>query len=41
MPASDVTDGVVRVGGTILRPHQPQSLAVAAYLDWRADGAYG
>ena len=34
MPAGDVTDGVVRVGGTIRRPHQPQSLAVAAYLDW-------
>lgn len=26
MPAGDVTDGVVRVGGTIRRPHQPQSL---------------
>ena len=24
MPAGDVTDGVVRVGGTIRRPHQPQ-----------------
>ena len=29
MPAGDVTDGVVRVGGTIRRPHQPQSPAVA------------
>jgi hypothetical protein len=37
MPAGDVTDGVVRVGGTIRRPHQPQSLAVAAYLDWLED----
>jgi Phosphotransferase enzyme family len=34
MPAGDVTDGVVRVGGTIRRPHQPQSYAVACYLDW-------
>ena len=25
MPAGDVTEGVVRVGGTIRRPHQPQS----------------
>lgn len=33
MPAGDVTDGVVRVGGTIRRPHQPQPPAVAAYLD--------
>ncbi len=23
MPAGDVTEGVVRVGGTIRRPHQP------------------
>ncbi|MET4135105.1 hypothetical protein [Pseudarthrobacter sp. PvP090] len=29
MPAGDVTDGVVRVGGTIRRPHLPQSRAVA------------
>ncbi len=34
MPAGDVTEGVVRVGGTIRRPHQPQSFAVADYLDW-------
>ena len=41
MPAGDVTDGVVRVGGTIRRPHQPQSLAVAAYLDWLEDAGFG
>lgn len=28
----DVTVGVVRVGDTVRRPHQPQSAAVAAYL---------
>jgi hypothetical protein len=33
LPKGDVTEGVVRVGGTVRRPHQPQSLAVAAYLD--------
>lgn len=33
LPRGDVTDGVVRVGRTVRRPHQPQSLAVAAYLD--------
>jgi hypothetical protein len=32
-PKGDVTEGVVRVGGTVRRPHQPQSLAVAGYLD--------
>ncbi|MGO4804560.1 phosphotransferase [Arthrobacter sp. 2MCAF15] len=40
MPAGDVTDGVVRVGGTIRRPHQPQSLAVAEYLDWLEDAGF-
>ena len=40
MPAGDVTDGVVRVGGTIRRPHQPQSFAVAAYLDWLEDAGF-
>lgn len=40
MPAGDVTEGVVRVGGTIRRPHQPQSLAVAAYLDWLEDAGF-
>lgn len=29
----DVTEGVVRSGGTVRRPAQPQSPAVAAYLD--------
>ena len=33
LPRGDVTDGVVRVGTTVRRPHQPQSLAVAGYLD--------
>jgi Ser/Thr protein kinase RdoA (MazF antagonist) len=33
LPAGDVTEGVVRVGSTVRRPHQPQSFAVGAYLD--------
>ncbi len=33
LPEGDVTEGVVRVGGTVRRPHQPQSPAVAALLD--------
>jgi hypothetical protein len=33
LPKGDVTEGVVRVGDTVRRPHQPQSLAVADYLD--------
>jgi hypothetical protein len=33
LPAGDVTEGVVRVGDTVRRPHQPQSFAVGAYLD--------
>mgnify|MGYP003874889615 FL=1 len=40
MPAGDVTDGVVRVGGTIRRPHQPQSFAVGGYLDWLEDAGF-
>jgi hypothetical protein len=40
MPAGDVTEGVVRVGGTIRRPHQPQSYAVADYLDWLEDAGF-
>ena len=40
MPAGDVTEGVVRVGGTIRRPHQPQSFAVAGYLDWLEDAGF-
>src|SRR5450830_82248 len=40
MPAGDVTEGVVRVGSTIRRPHQPQSLAVAGYLDWLEDAGF-
>lgn len=33
LPAGDVTEGVVRIGDTVRRPHQSQSYAVAAYLD--------
>jgi len=33
LPRGDVTEGVVRVGDTVRRPHQPQSWAVAEYLD--------
>ncbi|WP_198295511.1 aminoglycoside phosphotransferase family protein [Diaminobutyricimonas sp. LJ205] len=33
LPSGDVTEGVVRVGDTVRRPHQPQSFAVGAYLD--------
>lgn len=32
LPRGDVTEGVVRVGGTVRRPHQPQSDSVARYL---------
>ncbi|HEX5533407.1 MAG TPA: aminoglycoside phosphotransferase family protein [Actinomycetales bacterium] len=32
LPRGDVTDGVVRVGGTVRRPRQATSAAVAAYL---------
>lgn len=32
LPRGDVTEGVVRVGDTVRRPHQPQSPAVAGYL---------
>jgi hypothetical protein len=40
LPAGDVTEGVVRVGGTVRRPHQPQSYAVADYLDWLEDAGF-
>ncbi|WP_445155649.1 phosphotransferase [Arthrobacter sp. Hor0625] len=40
LPAGDVTEGVVRVGRTTRRPHQPQSLAVAEYLDWLEDAGF-
>jgi hypothetical protein len=33
LPRGDVTEGVVRVGATVRRPHQSPSLAVAGYLD--------
>ena len=32
LPAGDVTEGVVRIGDTVRRPHQATSAAVAAYL---------
>lgn len=32
LPAGDVTVGVVRIGETVRRPHQPSSAAVADYL---------
>ncbi|MFJ5697310.1 aminoglycoside phosphotransferase family protein [Arthrobacter sp. NPDC093139] len=40
LPAGDVTEGVLRVGGTVRRPHQPQSYAVADYLDWLEDAGF-
>ncbi|UKA54704.1 aminoglycoside phosphotransferase family protein [Arthrobacter sp. FW305-BF8] len=40
LPAGDVTNGVVRVGGTVRRPHQLQSHAVADYLDWLEDAGF-
>jgi hypothetical protein len=33
LPAGDVTEGVVRIGDTVRRPHQDTSPAVAAYLN--------
>jgi hypothetical protein len=33
LPPGDVTEGVVRIGATARRPHQPTSLAVAHYPD--------
>ena len=33
LPAGDVTEGIVRIGDTVRRPHKSQSYAVAAYLD--------
>jgi hypothetical protein len=33
LPSGDVTEGVVRIGTTVRRPHQPTSVAVAHYLD--------
>lgn len=40
LPSGDVTEGVVRVGETVRRPHQPQSLSVAAYLDHLEDAGF-
>jgi hypothetical protein len=33
LPKGDVTEGVVRIGDTVRRPHQPHSDAVTEYLD--------
>ena len=33
LPAGDVTEGVVRIGDTVRRPHQATSVAVTAYLE--------
>jgi phosphotransferase family enzyme len=33
LPRGDVTEGVVRIGDTVRRPHQETSALVAAYLD--------
>jgi Ser/Thr protein kinase RdoA (MazF antagonist) len=33
LTAGNLTDGVARIGGTVRRPHLPQSTAVADYLD--------
>ncbi|MEP7180116.1 MAG: phosphotransferase [Pseudonocardiales bacterium] len=33
LPAGDVAEGVVRIGDTVRRPHQPTSAAVATYLN--------
>jgi hypothetical protein len=40
LPRGDVTEGVVRVGDTVRRPHQPHSEAVAAYLDHLAASGF-
>src|SRR4051794_39073067 len=40
LPKGDVTEGVVRVGDTVRRPHQPQSSAVAGYLDHLASAGF-
>jgi hypothetical protein len=40
LPSGDVTEGVVRVGGTVRRPAQPQSFAVAAFLDHLASAGF-
>lgn len=36
LPAGDVTVGVVRIGDTVRRPHQPTSAVVKAYLEYLA-----
>ncbi len=41
LAAGNLTDGVVRIGGTVRRPHQPQSTAVADYLDHLQRAGFG
>jgi Ser/Thr protein kinase RdoA (MazF antagonist) len=41
LPAGDVTVGVVRVGDTVRRPHQPTSDGVAAYLAHLEQAGFG
>ena len=37
LPRGDVTEGVVRVGATVRRPHTPASYAIARFLDHLED----
>jgi hypothetical protein len=40
LPAGDVTEGVVRIGDTVRRPHQESSSRVAAYLQHLAEAGF-
>lgn len=40
LPRGDITEGVVRIGGTVRRPAQPFSAAVADYLDHLASAGF-
>ena len=40
LPKGDVTEGVVRVGDTVRRPHHDKSLAIARYLDHLAAAGF-
>ena len=40
LPSGDVTEGVVRVGDTVRRPHQDSSQFVATYLQRLADAGF-
>ena len=41
LPRCDVTEGVVRIGSTVRRPAQPQSAAVADYLQHLEEVGFG